>query len=107
MTTTAFVTVAQVSEILPDHGLQVVVHGRSVAVFLHQGEWSAIDDECPHKKTPLSQGNCAYGQVSCPMHGWTFNLRTGACTEAPHKPVVIHEVRTVGNELQIRLNHHP
>lgn len=99
-----FVTVARVSDIVADRGFPVTLGGRSVALFFHQGEWHAIDDECPHKRTPLSQGDCAMGQVSCPMHGWTFNLRTGACTEAPHKPVTTHEVRVVGIEIQIRLN---
>ena len=104
MNTSDFITVAQLSEIVPDQGLQVTVSGRTLAVFFHNSEWFAIDDACPHKRTPLSQGNCAMGQVSCPMHGWTFNLRTGACTETPHKPVITHEARAVGQDIQIRLN---
>ncbi len=99
-----FVTVARVSDIVADRGLRVNVLGRDLALFLHHGEWFAMDDACPHKRTPLSKGNCAMGQVTCPLHGWTFNLRTGACAETPHKPVTTHEVRTVGEEIQIRLN---
>ncbi len=104
MTESNFVTVARTSEVVADQGLQVIVSGRNLAVFFHKGEWFAMDDACPHKRTPLSQGNCAMGKVTCPLHGWTFDLQTGACTETPHKPVTIHEVRTVGEEIQIRLN---
>ncbi|NQW02139.1 MAG: nitrite reductase small subunit NirD [Rhodospirillales bacterium] len=37
----------------------------------------AIEDKCPHKQGPLSQGIVHDGAVTCPLHNWVINLRTG------------------------------
>jgi nitrite reductase (NADH) small subunit len=37
----------------------------------------AIEDRCPHKGGPLSQGIVHGAQVTCPLHNWVFSLETG------------------------------
>jgi nitrite reductase (NADH) small subunit len=37
----------------------------------------AIDDKCPHKNGPLSQGIVHGAFVTCPLHNWVFSLETG------------------------------
>lgn len=37
----------------------------------------AIDDHCPHKGGPLSQGIVHGASVTCPLHNWVFSLETG------------------------------
>ena len=37
----------------------------------------AIEDRCPHKGGPLSQGIVHGAQVTCPLHSWVFSLETG------------------------------
>lgn len=50
-----------------------------VALFRVKGEIHAIRNACPHAGAPLSGGSCRGELVTCPRHGWLFNLRTGAC----------------------------
>lgn len=37
----------------------------------------ALDDRCPHRAGPLSQGLVAGSRVTCPLHGWTIELDSG------------------------------
>jgi nitrite reductase (NADH) small subunit len=37
----------------------------------------AIDDRCPHKGGPLSQGIVHGAHVTCPLHNWVISLETG------------------------------
>ena len=46
------------------------------------GEVSALDDHCPHRGIPLSDGNFDGREVECCYHGWKFNCE-GVCTEIP------------------------
>jgi nitrite reductase (NADH) small subunit len=37
----------------------------------------AIEDKCPHKNGPLSQGIVHDGSVTCPLHNWVISLKSG------------------------------
>ena len=59
-------------------GRVVTVRGRRVAVFHTAAGWHALDDECPHRGGPLSDGILADHCVACPLHDRRFDLATGA-----------------------------
>lgn len=63
--------------------LRVQAFGRTVAVFRHEGRLFALDDACPHRGGPLGKGDLERGRVLCPLHGWAFDLETGAYEEQP------------------------
>jgi len=67
-------------EDIPLLGARVVrVAGdKDIAVFRTAGdEVFALNDRCPHKGGPLSQGLVAGRRVTCPLHGWQIGLLTG------------------------------
>ncbi len=50
------------------------------------GRWSALDDRCPHRLVPLSEGRIAEdGLLECPYHGWGFTGE-GRCDRLPQQP---------------------
>ena len=52
-------------------------HG-CIAVFrTGEAEAFAIEDKCPHKSGPLSQGIVHGRSVTCPLHNWVISLETG------------------------------
>ena len=72
-----------------------------VAVFNINGKYHAISDTCAHKGGPLSQGNLEEEVVTCPWHGWKYNVRSG---KSPHKggdSVDAFVTKVIGNELYI------
>ena len=72
------VTSAEVTE----KPLAVKVLGDPIMLVRHEGKAYALADSCPHRGTQLSLGKCEFpgtASISCPYHGWTFDLRTGSC----------------------------
>jgi nitrite reductase/ring-hydroxylating ferredoxin subunit len=45
----------------------------------------AYEDTCPHAGGPLSEGQMRQGQITCPLHRWMFDLRTGEGTRPKGK----------------------
>ena len=78
---------------IPMQGARVVKSPRGcVAVFrTASNEAFAINDRCPHKGGPLSQGIVHGNTVTCPLHNWVINLETGAAQGADKG-----QVRTIG-----------
>jgi nitrite reductase (NADH) small subunit len=83
-------------------GRSVTVAGRRVAVFRTAEGHHAIDAACPHSGGPLADGLVADACVTCPLHGWRFDLRSGAALGA-HPGVAVHDVLERDGELWLRL----
>jgi phenylpropionate dioxygenase-like ring-hydroxylating dioxygenase large terminal subunit len=72
---------------------EVVVGGERVMIMRDvDGTVHVLHDRCPHRGVKLSQGDQQFpGTVSCPYHGWTFNLETGVLqaviTDGPDSPI--------------------
>ena len=64
-------------------GRLLTVHGVEVAVFRCQNRIYAVQNRCPHEGGALSGGTLDGGDVICPLHGYRFNLETGACSTDP------------------------
>jgi nitrite reductase/ring-hydroxylating ferredoxin subunit len=45
----------------------------------------------------------AGGEVTCPWHGWKFNVKTGACANIPTAKVCSHEVVVDGSDVKVKL----
>ena len=57
--------------------MEVVAGDRMIALFNVNGELLALDGVCPHQGGPLGQGSLDGCIVTCPWHGWQFDVRTG------------------------------
>lgn len=86
---------------IPPQGARVVrtPHG-CVAVFRTADDRVfALDDRCPHKGGPLSEGIVHGTQVTCPLHNWVFDMATGQAQGADEGRVAIHPVRVEGGRI--------
>ncbi|MFN4060330.1 MAG: nitrite reductase small subunit NirD [Paracoccus hibiscisoli] len=80
---------------IPPQGARVVrtPHG-CVAVFRTADDRVfALDDRCPHKGGPLSEGIVHGTQVTCPLHNWVFDMATGRAQGTDSGAVATHPVR--------------
>jgi nitrite reductase (NADH) small subunit len=71
--------IGPVSQITPGNARTLPVQGgEEIAIFRTKaGELHALVNRCPHKQGPLSQGIVHGGIVTCPLHNWSFSLKTG------------------------------
>ena len=73
---------------LPDGAVELaVVNGLDVALFRRGDEILAIGNECAHTGGNLCDGAVEGDIVTCPLHGWEFDLRSGACMTVPGESV--------------------
>lgn len=82
-------------------GRSVAVGDRRIAVFNTAQGFHALDAVCPHRGGPLADGLVADSCVTCPLHGWRFDLRSGAALGS-HPGVGVHEVLERDGELWLR-----
>jgi len=97
-------TIAPVDELNP--GEAILVHyGRiPVLVFNIDGDLFAIEDRCSHADVALSGGDIDLKtcQITCPKHGASFDITTGAALSPPAVvPVMTFDVRVEDGEIQI------
>jgi NAD(P)H-dependent nitrite reductase small subunit len=91
------VAVAGAEALADGRGLLVEVGAERIAVFRVGEAWFALDDICPHRTGPLSEGSLETTKrgvlVTCPFHGWQFELSNGACATVRGKSVRTYPVR--------------
>lgn len=63
--------------------LVMLEDGREIAVFNIEGEYFALDNRCPHMEGPLGEGELEGCIITCPWHGWQFDVKDGECQNMP------------------------
>lgn len=96
-----FVHVGKAKDIPRGEGRVFEVNGRQIAVFNCDGAFYAIDNKCEHQGGPLADGDIDGTTVTCPWHGWVYDVTTGASEDDPDTCVARFEVRRDGDDLLI------
>jgi nitrite reductase/ring-hydroxylating ferredoxin subunit len=73
----ALVKVAEASALAPGQCKCVPAGGRELALYNVDGEFFCTDNLCPHREGPLSEGELEDDVITCPLHAWQINVRTG------------------------------
>jgi nitrite reductase (NADH) small subunit len=97
----AQVKVATRSEIAPGTAKTVEVNGKQVALFNVGGQLYAIDNTCLHRGGPLGEGEIDGKIVTCPWHGWEYDVTTGATLDDPAKKVACFKVQVSDDDVLI------
>jgi nitrite reductase/ring-hydroxylating ferredoxin subunit len=71
------IRVASIDEVPPGTGMEIAVGSRLIALFNVDGAFFAVDGICPHAGGPLADGTLCGSIVTCPWHGWQFDVATG------------------------------
>lgn len=97
-----WVPIAAASECPPGASLERVVGDRIVALFNVDGVWHAIDGLCPHQGGPLGKGRLCGEVLTCPWHGWQFDVTTGRHRLSPTVVQSRFEVREEAGVVLVR-----
>ena len=103
-TETKRVKIGAADEFTPGSSKVIVVGERKVAVFNIDGNLYAIDDRCPHRGASLGKGTLDGVVVTCPLHKWEFDLRTGRCVGQSGNELRRFEVFVGGDSLLLDIS---
>ena len=91
-----WVKMATVEELELGRAVEFVHDGRIYALFHVDGVISAVDGLCPHQGGPLADGELSGSCVTCPWHGWQFDVHTGSTPINKKIRLPVFEVRVDG-----------
>ena len=96
-------TVARVEDLKPGEGKSIDVNKESIALFKIGEEFFAVGNICPHRGGPLGDGYLNNDVVSCPWHGWQFNVKTGEAVSGPAK-IKTYPVKIEVDEVKVLID---
>lgn len=94
--TVRLVPVGRLDDIPRFQGRPVTVAGRRIAIFNTAAGPRALEDACPHRGGPLSDGLIGDDCVVCPLHGWRIGLTTGEVADRSERVATIPVVERDG-----------
>jgi nitrite reductase (NADH) small subunit len=73
------------------------VLARTIAVFRIEGVLYGLEADCKHMKASIARGKIEGHTITCPAHGWQYDVTTGNCLNEPWAQLKTYPV-TVENE---------
>jgi nitrite reductase (NADH) small subunit len=92
---------AKTNEITPGTIREFHVEGRAIAVANVDGKFYAINNTCLHRGGPLGQGAMNGKVVTCPWHGWQYDVTTGKVTQNPSVGVDCYPLEVRGEDIYV------
>ena len=77
--------------------------GLSVGVFHHQSGWYAIQNKCLHAGGPVATGRLRGDVLTCPWHGYQYNLPTGSLVDDPNAKLEMYPVEIIDGQVFVKL----
>jgi nitrite reductase (NADH) small subunit len=95
----AFVRTAAAVEVLPGTIREFEIGGKSVALANVEGKFFAVNNVCLHRGGPLGEGELDRQVVTCPWHGWQFDVTNGQLLTNAAVTLACYPVEVRGDEV--------
>ncbi len=96
-----YVKLATLDELPAGSAKEVEFEGRVYALYHIDGVIWAIDGICPHQGGPLADGLVEGTMVTCPWHGWQFDIPTGKTPLGPKIKQPVYEVKIESQDVLV------
>ena len=98
-----FEVVLHVDALKPGEVAEVIAGGTAICVANVDGQFFAVSNSCPHADGPLGEGSMVGKLVTCPYHGWAFDVTNGECQTNPSATVPTFEVQVKESAVCVRM----
>jgi nitrite reductase/ring-hydroxylating ferredoxin subunit len=98
-----FVRAGKIGEVPPGTIREFQVAGKAVAVANVGGQFHALNNTCMHRGGPLADGPLEGNVVTCPWHGWEYDVTTGKVAQNSSVGVESYPVEVRGDEIFVDL----
>lgn len=95
------VRTAKTNEIAPGSIREFQVEGKAIALANVSGMFYAISNTCLHRAGPLGQGALEGMVVTCPWHGWQYDVTTGKVKQNPAVGVDCYPLEVRGEDIYV------
>ena len=85
------------------HMAEIIIGGTSIVVSNAEGQFYACASSCPHADGPMGDGTLEGTLITCPYHGWEFDLKDGSCTTHPDAELGLYEVQIVEDAVCVKV----
>ncbi len=75
--------------------------GKDLFIYKAEGLIRVYDSHCPHQSTHIPEMALQGLQLTCPKHNWTFDMRTGECTDKGDAPLKIYQSKVENGMLMV------
>jgi nitrite reductase (NADH) small subunit len=99
----SFVDVARVEDVPPGTVKTVRAGEEEIALAHVDGAFYATQNTCLHLRGPLGEGSLAGCLLTCPWHGWQYDVRTGENDFDLAIRLRTYDVRIVDGEIRVRV----
>jgi nitrite reductase (NADH) small subunit len=96
-----FMRVARQDEIPAGAIREFQVEGQTLAIANVGGKFFAIHNTCLHRGGPLAEGTLSGKVVTCPWHGWQYDVTTGKLVANPTIGVKTFTIEVRGEDLWV------
>ena len=96
-----WVAVAVAADLAPGMAVTAPAGTTEVALFNVDGVLLAVEARCLHKGGALAEGHVSDGVVTCPLHWWRYDLRTGERVGAPDLRLACYPTRVVDGRVEV------
>ena len=97
------VLVGQAEEIPEGERKIVELAGRSIGIFHHAGSWYAVHNRCLHRGGPVATGSLQGDVLTCPWHGYQYNLTNGQLLQDPKAKLDQYPVEVRDGEIYLKI----
>ena len=100
-----FVKVASTADFAHTRMKSVTLLVKKVGIFKRpDGSYFALEMVCKHQAADLTRGQLDGDKVTCPRHGWQYDLNTGRCLNNDSLPLRRHALRLEGDDILVSLS---
>ena len=97
----AFVKVAKIKELKPGQAKEVEANGIMIALYNVEGRLYATSNTCLHESGSLGEGTLENNIITCPLHGWKYDVTTGFHIMMPHMKLKTFKVKVEKEDIMV------
>jgi len=100
---TDFKPACKIGDVTQGKSKVVTIDGHFIALFNVNGSLYALDNTCLHRGGPLGEGQLEGNVITCPWHGWQYDVKSGRSLVNPLAKVKSYPVRVDGDTVLVKI----
>lgn len=97
------IKVGTVSEVKLGTSRVVETASEPIALYNVEGRIYATSNICIHAGGPVGEGSLSGRDITCPWHGWTYDVTTGGCRTNPYGKIKTYPVEIRDNDIYVEI----